>query len=264
MSDVAPALARPAPRSAGWGSSARFLLLFFLLALAFRSAIVMPRSIPSESMMPGLLPGDYVLVAKWPYGWSRFSLPLAPAAPHGRLFGRPPARGDVVVFRAPPENRRDFIKRVIGLPGDTVQMRRGVLWLNGRAVPRARIADLVLPVVANTACDTIAASRYGLSRDGQTCRFPRWRETLPGGRRYTVLDQGRTAQDDTPRVTVPAGRYLLLGDNRDMSEDSRFATADGGIGLVPAENLEGRAEAIFFSTGGTLAGIRPARIGAVR
>ncbi|USI73665.1 signal peptidase I [Sphingomonas morindae] len=275
MPSSSSALRRPAPaRAGGWRESVQSLLLFLLLALVLRTFVVMPRSIPSESMMPRLLVGDYVLVAKWPYGFSRFSLPFAPAAPAGRLFGRLPRRGDVVVFRAPPDDRHDYIKRLIGLPGDRVQMRAGRLWLNGRIVPRARIADFVVPLAANTECRSIALTPYGLSADAEgrpLCRLPRYRETLPDGRSYTIIDQGVTPQDDTPPVTVPPGHFFLMGDNRDISADSRFpATPGGGIGLVPFDNLEGRALITFFSSGAAfdwrhpiawLAAIRADRIG---
>lgn len=259
---MAPALPRPGRRAAGWRNSALFLLACLLIALALRCAVVMPRSIPSESMMPGLAVGDYLLVAKWPYGWSRFSLPVAPRGPHGRLFGRAPARGDVVVFRAPPADRVDYIKRVIGLPGETVALRGGVPWIDGVAAVRARIADFVLPMAANTACRTIAVPPYGVTRDAagaRVCRLPRYRETLPGGASFEVIDQGWSPSDDFGPVRVPTGRYFLLGDNRDLSEDSRFAPEDGGIGMVPAENLEGRALVTVFSTGGGFA-IRPERM----
>ena len=244
-----------AHRSEGWRDTARFLAIFFLLALGLRTCIVMPRSIPSESMMPRLLVGDYLLVAKWPYGWSRFSLPWPPAGPRGRLFPHAPARGDVIVFRAPPDDRSDYIKRLIGLPGDRVQMRGGQLWLNDNAVPKRRIADFVTPIAANTECRSVAATPYGPGADAEgsrICRFPRYRETLPGGASYDVIDQGDTPQDDTAEVTVPAGHYFLMGDNRDMSADSRFpAEPGGGIGMVPAENLEGRALVTFYSTDGS-------------
>lgn len=240
-----------------WRGAFRFILTVTLMALALRSFIVMPRSIPSESMMPRLLVGDYLLVAKWPYGWSRFSLPWTPPAPHLRLFGHAPQRGDVVVFRAPPDDRSDYIKRLIGLPGDHIQMRHGILWLNGRPVPKQRIADFVVPIAANTECSSIPAvqSPYGAGADAEgrpVCRFPRYRETLPDGVSYEVIDQGETPQDDTPVFTVPAGHYFLMGDNRDMSADSRFgATKGGGVGMVPAENLEGRAIVTIFSTDGS-------------
>lgn len=269
--------AAPARRASGeWRGTIGFILVVALLALGLRSFVAMPRSIPSESMMPRLLVGDYLVVAKWPYGWSRFSLPWAPPGPHGRLFGRAPRRGDVVIFRAPPDDREDYIKRLIGLPGDRIQMRHGVLWINGKAVPKQRLSDFAVPIAANTECSTIPNVQlpYGVGADAEgrpACRFPRYRETLPGGVSYEVLDQGETPQDDTPVLTVPAGHYFLMGDNRDMSADSRFAAMAGaGIGMVPAENLEGRAMVTIFSVDGSasllspatwLRAIRPGRIG---
>jgi signal peptidase I len=251
-----------AARPGGRWETVRFFAYFILLALFLRTCVVMPRSIPSESMMPRLLIGDYLLVAKWPYGWSRFSLPWPLPAPHGRLFGEEPMRGDVVVFRAPPDDRSDYIKRLIGLPGDRVQMRGGVLWLNGKAVPKVRLADFVTPMAANTDCRSVAATPYGAGADAEghpVCHFPLYRETLPNGVSYEVIDQADTPQDDTPETVVPAGHYFLMGDNRDMSADSRFpADAGAGIGLVPAENLEGRALVTFLSTDGTAKWWNPA------
>lgn len=240
----------------------RFVVAVVLMALVLRSFIAMPRSIPSESMMPRLVVGDYLVVAKWPYGWSRFSLPWAPPGPHGRLLGSAPRRGDVAVFRAPPADKVDYIKRLIGLPGDRIAMTGGRLSINGIAVPKVREADFVLPMTPNTQCSSIptVASPYGAGAtpEGQpVCRFRRYRETLPGGVSYDVLDQGDTPQDDTATFTVPAGHYFLMGDNRDMSEDSRFSPADGGIGMVPAENLEGRAILTFFSTDGSAHWLNP-------
>jgi signal peptidase I len=264
-------------RSSGdWRGVIRFILSVVMMALALRSFVVMPRSIPSESMMPRLLVGDYLMVAKWPYGFSRFSLPWAPPVPHGRLFAMAPHRGDVVVFRAPPTDHDDYIKRLIGLPGDRIQMRGGVLWLNGKAVPKVRIDDFVIPMAANTECSSIpnVETPYGVSANAEgkpVCRFARYRETLPGSISYEVLDQGDTPQDDTPVFTVPKGHYFLMGDNRDMSADSRFpAVAGDGIGMVPAENLEGRALFTIWSTDGTAQwtspaswwrALRPSRIG---
>jgi signal peptidase I len=182
----------------------------------------------------------------------------------------------VIVFRAPPDDRSDYIKRLIGLPGDRVQMRGGQLWLNGKAVPKVRIADFVVPIAANTECSTIATvqSPYGEGADVEgrrVCRFPRYRETLPGGASYDVLDQGETPQDDTPVFTVPAGHVFMMGDNRDMSADSRFDAAQGGgVGMVPIENIEGRAIVTIFSTNGSahwlnpvswFRAMRPGRIG---
>ncbi|WBO20873.1 signal peptidase I [Sphingomonas abietis] len=242
----------------------RFVLSVALMGLALRCFVIMPRSIPSESMMPRLLVGDYLMVAKWPYGFSRFSLPWAPAGLHGRLFGASPARGDVVVFRAPPDDHADYIKRLIGLPGDRIQMKGGVLWLNGKAVPKVRESDFVIPMAANTECSTIpnVETPYGpgATTEGKPdCRFARYRETLPDGISYDVLDQGDTPQDDTPIFTVPAGHYFMMGDNRDMSADSRFpAVAGDGIGMVPAENLEGRALFTIWSTDGSAHWLNPA------
>jgi signal peptidase I len=253
---------RRAPAAAGrWPRAARILAVVALAALCVRTFVVMPRTIPSESMMPALLPGDYVAVDKRPYGWSRYSLPLAPPWPHGRLAGAMPARGDVVVFRA-PGGRFDYVKRVIGLPGDRVAMAAGRVVLNGRPLPLSRIADYDGPARGD-GCKSIMAPPYGRTggRTGARCRLPTWRETLPGGRAYAVIDQGRTMQDDMPTMTVPAGRLFMLGDNRDLSEDSRFPVESGGIGMVPAENLEGRAGAIVASTG---RGWRPFPMAAVR
>jgi signal peptidase I len=266
---VATTLSTPAKSarrrsSEGGGGLIRFVLSVALMGLLLRSFVVMPRSIPSESMMPRLLVGDYLMVAKWPYGFSRFSLPWAPPGPHGRLLGSAPERGDVVVFRAPPDDKSDYIKRLIGLPGDRIQMKSGVLWLNGKPVPKVPESDFVIPIAPNTECSTIAnvETPYGPGADiegRQTCRFARYRETLPDGISYDVLDQGDTPQDDTPVFTVPAGRYFMMGDNRDMSADSRFPALPGqGIGFVPAENLEGRALFMIWSTDGSSHWTNPA------
>lgn len=239
----------------------RSLLILVAAAVLLRSLVVAPFGIPSESMLPLLRRGDMLLVAKWPYGWSRYS--VAPALPiSGRLFGRSPARGDVVVFRNPADPGKTYIKRVIGLPGDRIGIRRGMPILNGRAVPRIRVADLLVPVTPGTPCREEAglALRRERQPDGTlACRYPRYREALPGGRTYDVIDLGRvTAADDVAAVRVPAGRYFLLGDNRDRSLDSRFPAAPGrGIGMVPAENLVGRAWLLFFSSDGSAELLKP-------
>jgi signal peptidase I len=188
-----------------------------VMELTLRSLVYEPFNIPSESMLPTLRVGDYLFVAKWPYGYSRFSLPLGLPLFAGRVVEATPARGDIVVFKSPADNRTDFIKRVVGLPGDRVRMTGGQLEINGRLIPKVAIG-------------------------GQ-----RFAETLDG-REYEVLDQvSGGSHDDTPLVTVPAGSYFMLGDNRDDSADSRLTIADGGVGLVPAANLVGRASIIFFS-----------------
>ena len=228
-----------------------FLIKLVTIVLLFRSFVFAPFNIPSESMLPGLQNGDYLLAAKWPYGYSRYSLPLSLPLIPGRLFASQPARGDVAIFKAPPLKDTDYIKRVIGLPGDQVQMIGGTLWLNGKAVPKVRVADAVVPVSENTHC-YMAAFEVTAPDGSRACHYPRFRETLPEGRSYYVVDLGTTPQDDTPPFMVPDGSLFMMGDNRDNSMDSRFpATPGGGIGIVPQENLVGRATVMMFSTDGS-------------
>ena len=253
------------------GGELRFFALLALGVLIVRSFIVTPFFIPSESMLPRLLIGDYLVVQKWPYGFSRWSLPWGLPLIPGRIFADTPERGDVVVFRSPEEptggGSHDVIKRVIGLPGDTIRMRRGQLILNGRPVPKLRIADFTVPESPNYACpdtfETVVA--------GETlCRFQRFRETLPGGRSYDVLDLAQGSDgDDTGLFTVPAGHVFLMGDNRDNSADSRFAPPVG-MGFIPIERVQGRAGLSVFSTDGSaeywkpwtwVSAARPERIG---
>ena len=239
----------------------RFFLILMVAAVLVRSLIAAPFNIPSESMLPRLLVGDYLFVAKWPYGWSRHSFPFSLPPFSGRIGGAVPVRGDVIVFKTPGDNRTDYIKRLIGLPGDQIRMRRGQLILNGDPVPKLRVADFLVPVTPNSPCKPEAGSRIRIEREADgsvACRYPRYRETLPGGRSYDVLDLGDTAADDTPVFVVPEGHYFLMGDNRDRSADSRFpAEPGGGIGYVPAENLVGRAMFTFFSTDGSAGWFEP-------
>ncbi|WP_239018105.1 signal peptidase I [Sphingomonas flavalba] len=233
-----------------------FLVKLALVVFVVRSFVVAPFTIPSESMQPRLLIGDYLLAAKWPYGYSRYSLPFdVPLLPR-RVLAAQPERGDVVIFRAPPSNQRDYIKRVIGLPGDSVQLRGGRVILNGRRLPRERIADLVVPASPNSPCFSTLYSEPAAGGGG-ACRYPRYRETLPGGRSYETLDIGVTGVDDTPVFNVPVGHMFVMGDNRDRSEDSRVATDAGGIGLVPQDNLVGRALVVVYSTDGSASPVRP-------
>jgi signal peptidase I len=225
-----------------------------VLAVVLRTLILEPFNIPSDSMLPTLAAGDYLFVAKWPYGFGRYSLPLALPWPAGRIGGSLPQRGDIVVFKTPRDNRTDFIKRVIGLPGDRVRLTGGRVELNGVLVPRVPDGDFTVTVAAGTACSggTAPATRG-------VCRYPRFVETI-NGRRYAVLDEiVGDPGDDTPLVTVPAGHYFTLGDNRDDSADSRMTIAEGGVGMVPAANLIGRAEIVIFSTGSD--GLRLDRVG---
>ena len=242
----------------GW-SLARFVLMLIVLAWALRSLIIAPFSIPSGSMLPTLYIGDYLAVAKWPYGYSRYSFPFGFPGVGGRVFEHLPSRGDVVVFRHPSEDA-DLIKRVIGLPGDTIQIRNGALILNGRRVPREHLPPYSIPVSANSPCKVVppATPFVAAIRNQPYCLYPAYRETLPGGPSYTVLDQVESGPaDDFGPVRVPAGHIFLMGDNRDDSLDSRFGAAEGGIGMVPMENLIGRATVTFWSTDGTASYWKP-------
>ncbi len=263
---AAPADARPAsaaPPSASpakpkkkesWWDTLRFLVYVFVFAVIIRSFIVAPFSIPSGSMLPRLMIGDYLFVAKWPYGYSRYSFPFGIASFDGRTSDTLPERGDVLVFRDPAQNE-DIVKRVIGLPGDTVQVIAGQVILNGQPLPRTRIADYAMPVSANSPCrrvGTPAMREAQLSADGQVCAYPRYRETLPGGFSYDVLDQIADAEaDNTEIFRVPEGHLFMMGDNRDDSQDSRFSAARGGFGMVPVENVLGRVLVTFWSTDGS-------------
>ncbi|MTI17399.1 signal peptidase I [Rhodobacteraceae bacterium RKSG542] len=199
-----------------------------LLALIVRTFLFQPFSIPSGSMKDTLLINDYLFVSKYSYGYSRYSFPFGLAPISGRIWGDEPERGDVAVFKLPSDNSTDYIKRVIGLPGDEVQMIDGVLFLNGKAVKRERIDDF------------IEKDRYG-----NVNRVPRYVETLPNGVSYHTLDLVPNGALDTTRVyKVPEGHYFMMGDNRDNSADSRVLNS---VGYVPYENFVGRAEIIFFS-----------------
>ena len=243
----------------GLGETVRFLLLLFLFAVLLRSFVVAAFVIPSGSMLPRMMIGDYLFVSKWSYGYSRHALPFGLGGFEGRFFASRPERGDVAVFRYPGTDE-DYVKRVIGLPGDTVQMRGGQLFLNGKAVPKVRIADYLMPRTANSPCRYVGeeAARPPVTRDGKSfCRYARYRETLPGGRSYEVLDQWYGEADDTQLFTIPEGHYFMMGDNRDDSTDSRFAPENDGVGFLPDEYLEGRAMVVFFSTDGSAEWLKP-------
>ena len=216
--------------------------------IIFRTFLFQPFYIPARSMMPALLEGDSLFVSKYAYGYSRYSLPLSPRLFSGRIFGSVPERGDVVVFRAPRNDSVDYIKRVIGLPGDRIQMQQGLLYINGVPVQRQRLSD----VVGDEPCGT-----------GNGNRIKRWRETLVNGVSHETLDCVDNGFYDNTRVyDVPAGHVFVLGDNRDNSTDSRVLSA---IGYVPVENIVGRAGLIYFSrkpgTDGDPSIVRTERIG---
>ena len=250
-----------------WWDTIRFLLWLFLAAVVLRTFLFAPFSIPSASMMPNLLVGDYLFVSKWSYGYSRYSFPFHPINFEGRLLGGTPERGDVVVFRHP--GGEDWVKRVIGLPGDTVEVRDGVVILNGQPIPRQQIEAFDLPVTPNSPCDHAGqglVTQQAGADGGQHCLYPRYRETLPGGRSYEVLDQGLSMPADNfangQPITVPAGQLFVMGDNRDDSLDSRFPNdvpdeRARGVGLLPIDNVLGRAAMGFWSTDGSASWIKP-------
>jgi signal peptidase I len=203
-----------------------------LIAIVIRTFLFQPFNIPSASMEATLLVGDYLFVEKFSYGYSRYTFPFGgwPFGDmvHGRVPDLKPSRGDVIVFKFPGDNSTDFIKRLIGLPGDRIQMKNGQLWLNGNAIPKVPVADYVENI------------------DGEPHHVPQYRETLPGGKSYLVLDRDADGpEDNTDVYVVPPGHYFMMGDNRDNSADSRTE-----VGYVPAENLEGKAIFRFFSTNG--------------
>lgn len=222
-------MAEKSKKSGGVGETISVIIQALLLALVIRTVLIQPFSIPSGSMRPTLLEGDYLFVTKWAYGYSRHSLPFSPDLFSGRIWGAEPERGDVVVFKYPPNPSLDYIKRVIGLPGDTIEMREGVLHINGEPLPREMI---------------------GLVEDVDITETTRpvevWRETMPNGVTYDTLDLSPNSIGDTTReFEVPAGHYFMMGDNRDNSTDSRFS-----VGYVPYDHLVGRANIIFFSMSG--------------
>lgn len=249
---IAPATEKP---KVDWWAEAKGVFWLVLAVLGFHSFIAKPFYIPSESMMPGLLVGDRLVVTKYPYGWS-FVSPTFHLLPFmkGRIWGTMPERGDVVIA-APPGVKEDYIKRVIGLPGDRLEVRNGTVILNGVPVKRDPVRFAMIPVDANAPC---SESEYpGLkvaNGDGREyCRMPIVRETLPNGRSYDTidLDYGYNS-DNYAAITIPEGHVFLMGDNRDRSADSRFAVEDRGLGgPVPWENIGGKAEFITFSLDGT-------------
>ena len=253
MIEATPNAAISAKKPTNWASEIWQLFLLVLAVLAVHSLIAKPFFIPSGSMLPSLLIGDRLIVSKFPYGFSYLSpsINVLPEIP-GRLFGRLPERGDIAVIKS-PRDKTDYIKRVIALPGDTVQMKDGQLWLNGAAVPRVRVADTEIPVSPNSDCVTPVDAQFRTVDAAGTpvCRLPTWRETMPDGRSYLTLDLAQTPQDNTEPAIVPEGHIFLMGDNRDNSEDSRFDPLIGGLGMLPIENLVGRAEFLTFSLDGS-------------
>ena len=242
------------------GGTLRLVLIVAILAWLFRSFVFAPFSIPSGSMLPTLYVGDYVVAAKWPYGYSRFSFPFGIPSFDGRIFSDLPERGDVVVFAPPGGEGSDLIKRVIGLPGDTVELRRGSLILNGKRVRRQAMEPVAVRISPNSPCRVVAGATPMARASGSTgaCLYPASRETLPNGVSYRVIDQvDNPVADDFGPATVPRGHVFLLGDNRDDSLDSRFEQFEGGVGFVPLDHLVGRAATTFWSTDGSASYAKP-------
>ena len=215
-----------------FGETIKTVIYAVLIAVVVRTFAYEPFNIPSASMVPTLLIGDYLFVSKFSYGYSRYSFPFGLAPISGRIFGAAPQAGDVAVFKLPRDNETDYIKRIIGRPGDRVQVRGGVLYLNDQPVAREPIADY-----------------EDLDRFGNRMVIRQYVETLPNGVAYRVLDANPEGSlDNTDVYVVPEGHYFAMGDNRDNSADSRVLSQ---VGFVPEENLVGRAELIFFSTNGS-------------
>lgn len=218
--------------SGGLVENIKTILWAVLIAITIRTVAFEPFNIPSGSMIPTLLVGDYLFVSKYSYGYSRFSLPYGLDLFPGRIFYRAPDRGDVAVFKLPTDGKTDYIKRIVGLPGDTIQVTGGVLNINGQPVKRERVTDEIE------------------QRGTSTVRIAQYIETLPNGKRHRIREErgDEGMLDNTPPYTVPAGHFFAMGDNRDNSQDSRVLSE---VGFIPAENLVGRAEILFFSTDGT-------------
>ena len=220
-------------KSGGLGETISVIAQALLLALVIRTFLFQPFSIPSGSMRPTLLEGDYLFVTKWAYGFSRHSLPFSPNIFSGRVWGGAPERGEVVVFKFPPNPSLDYIKRVIGLPGDKVQMKGGQLFINDTPVKREKTGTIDDPDVTESN-RPVDVYRESLPREDGTFV------------EYDTLDLSpNSIGDETREFVVPAGHYFMMGDNRDNSTDSRFT-----VGFVPEENLVGRANIIFFSIAG--------------
>ena len=227
----------------GLWETAKVILQALVIAFFVRTFLYQPFNIPSASMYPSLKIGDYLFASKLSYGYGKYSFNFAFGGfsgepwikccsfidfPGRKILPDTPKRGDIAVFKYTRDTSTDYIKRVIGLPGDIIQMKQGVLFINGQEVKKVRIEDYIDPT----------------GESGMGPVVPQYRETLPNGLQYNVLDFGTTSADNTDEYVVPAGHYFMMGDNRDNSQDSRFLDK---VGYVPIENFVGRADMIFFS-----------------
>jgi signal peptidase I len=213
----------------GLWETVKVVVQALLIALVIRTLFFQPFNIPTGSLIPTLLIGDYLFVSKYTYGYSKHSIPFSPPLFSGRVWASDPKRGDIIVFKLPKDNSTDYIKRLIGLPGDRVQMIDGILHINNQPVKRERVAD------------------YETTDNwGRNTKVPQYREFLPGGVSHILIekDGDQSTWDNTKLYTVPVGHYFMMGDNRDNSLDSRD---ESSVGPVPFENIVGRAEIIFFS-----------------
>lgn len=254
-SDTNPAISPPTHPVKQESGLVLFLIKWSIAVFLFRCFAFSLFSIPSESMLPTLANGDYLIAEKWPYGFSNNSLPFAIPGFEKRIFARQPERGDIVIFKH-PVNGVDYVKRVVGLPGDTIAMKNGVLVVNEKHIPQTRTKDFTIAQSPNTKCHIYA--RLEVSADGTRCHYVQLSEALPNGAAHNILDFGMAPKDNFGPILVPDGKMFVLGDNRDNSQDSRFAAeAGGGVGMVDQDLLIGRAVLRYWSTDGSASYLKP-------